>query len=259
MANFKEFFGLTKLVYRFISWQLYLLYHYLDPIASSSTPEGPPPSSQWNWKLSFGFLTVLFTVLYGIVGLPLLYGARFNWRDLYGSAAVLFRQIHPPETWAQTDLGVSITIVAALAIYASLWRNPWTIDRYVKRRQHGEIVLLIGRTVVNVEASKKILQYHRNFKKTSFIVVGIFISFLLTVLETNIFVNGYYVLSMNLVLVCALVLPMYIIYVFYCKAIFQNEFHLTFFLFFQHYSAFPYSSFWRISTFKSVKNQFSVN
>ena len=157
MANFKRFFGLTKLVYRFISWQLLLLLLIITLIQLPvrPPPDGPPPTSKWNWKLSFGFLTVLFTVLYGVVGLPLLYGARFNWKDLYGSAAILFRQIHPPETWAQTDLGVSTTIVAALAIYASLWRNPWTIDRYVKRRQHGEIILVIGQTVVNVELQKR--------------------------------------------------------------------------------------------------------
>lgn len=192
---------------RFLSWQYSALSNHLDPIAVDSTPANTS-TSKWDWIFLPLFLALVISVLHGNVLMPIQAGVPLSWNSLSRTPALILRQIYHRAMWPQTDIAISIATFASLAIFASFWRNPWTIARYWRiPGKKQQLTLQIGNTQLNSDSSQAILKYHGRIKLFSFTLVAILLVAILIFVYSNIYRNGFYGLSFNLVLTCLLFLP----------------------------------------------------
>lgn len=107
--------------------------------------------------------------------------------------------------WPQTDIGISICVIAALAIFGSFLFHPWTINRFWKKTDEPKPCVLIGKRKLNSKISRRILKHHRLIKGPSFYSIAVLDMIAFIFVFFNIYFNGFYSLRDVSFLITALI------------------------------------------------------
>lgn len=140
--------SIFRLVSRFVSWHVYCLFDYLDPVAGSSWIDelsNAESSSSWDSTFLFPVLLLLFTSLYGTLGMEYASSEKesFKFSKLTNSSTVFNHQIASQDIWLFYDKVISLCVLASIAMYASFWKRPFTLQNYRQTvDKHGMTLLL---------------------------------------------------------------------------------------------------------------------